>query len=394
MTRWQENDERRWLARVFRDEVASAYVLMAVAAVTLLWANSPFGVTLQTIVTTGTDLAGHHIDLTFIAGELLLCIFFLVAGVELSHELHSGELNNLRSAITPLAAAVGGMALPALIYLRVASDPTGWAVPMATDLPFALAVLALAGRRLPVGIKAFLLALAIFDDLLSVLIVALVFGSGFSPIPIAFSAFSIFLWAKLCASRKANPFVATALALSAIGFAFAGGVHPTLAAALLGIFTSSRGAITADLVREKFQPWSSGFALPLFALTALATPLVLTAEDFKNLDLYSLAIARILGKTIGIALIGFLFQKLMRPTKPLPATALLIVGGSASLGFSVSLLFLQVLDLSSASRNLLLSGAVVALVMCFTWAFSLTALLGKKLNCPPFRGQNSFQQAS
>ena len=350
--------EVRWLTRVLRDETGSAYVLIAVAALTLLLANSPLGPLLNSLVNSGGVWAGHEITLSTVASELVLCVFFFVAGLELSHELTDGELADWRAAVAPLAAAVGGMAGAGLTYFAVSGGDAGWPVPLATDLPFALAALALAGKGLPLAVKSFLLALAIFDDLLSVLLIGLGFGGRFNWLWLAASAAFVILWTLLLREPHFNRPAAAATALLSVVCALQGGLHPTLVAALLGVLATRH----SEPLRRAFQPWSSGFALPLFAFTVLATPLALSWSIVLSPDTYWLSVSRIIGKTLGIALVAVVLQRLLRPAQPLSTRHLLIVGGAASIGFSVSLLFIEVLDVAPTAREALLTSAVTRLL--------------------------------
>ena len=173
--------------RFFRAEAASGIVLLAVAVVALVWANSALANTYHDLwevyVTIGSDRIGLSLPLHQWINDGLMVIFFFLVGLEIKREVLVGELASLRRAALPIAGAIGGMAVPALIYVafnfgRESID--GWAIPMATDIAFALGALALLGKRAPLGLRVFLAALAIVDDLGAVLVIALFYTSSIS----------------------------------------------------------------------------------------------------------------------------------------------------------------------------------------------------------------------
>lgn len=173
--------ERRFLADALRTETLGGVLLLGAAVVALVWANSPWSAAYESLRTlkVGPAALDLHLDLQHWAADGLLAIFFYVAGLELKRELVVGQLREPSAAVLPVVAAVCGMVVPALVYLAVSSaaggDLSGWAVPTATDIAFALAVLAVIGAHLPSSVRAFLLTLAVVDDLGAILIIAVVF---------------------------------------------------------------------------------------------------------------------------------------------------------------------------------------------------------------------------
>ncbi len=173
---------RAWAAR----ETTGGALLIAAAAIALLWANSPWRESYHLLSALTVGPAAWHLDLDLAhwAADGLLAIFFFAVGLELKHEIVAGSLRNPRGAAVPVIAAIGGMVVPAVIYLvvvNVAGDSAaaqGWAVPTATDIAFALAVLAIFGRGLPVAIRTFLLSLAVVDDLLAIIVIAVFYSDG------------------------------------------------------------------------------------------------------------------------------------------------------------------------------------------------------------------------
>ena len=173
------------LERFLHVEAASGIVLMIVAAIALAWANSPFGDAYEHLwhfeVTLGYGAYALRESLHFWINDALMTIFFLVVGMEIRREIHEGALSTRDQAMLPVIAAAGGVIVPALIFLSLNADPVrarGWAVPTATDIAFAVGVLALLGRSVPINVRIFLLALAIIDDVIAVLIIAFFYSGG------------------------------------------------------------------------------------------------------------------------------------------------------------------------------------------------------------------------
>jgi Na+/H+ antiporter NhaA len=213
-----------WLLTILHDEVQAAFILIGVTAVTLVLALSP----MQSSIVSFADLelwSHSGMTLRHFSSEWLLCIFFIIAGIELRYELQLGSLNSLKSALVPVMSAVFGMAIPAAIYIALAKDISTFGIVMPTDLPFALAAIAIFGKKMPLQFRAFVLSLAVVDDFLSV--VALSLTSGHFEI------------------------------------------HPTLIAVLIGL---SLPLVRAERIHNVLRPVSNGVALPLFAFTALALP--------------------------------------------------------------------------------------------------------------------------
>src|SRR6188768_3827964 len=176
----------RTLHRFLHVEAVSGVVLLLAACIALLWANSPWAASYEHFWHTPISFSfgewsSTH-SLHFWINDGLMTIFFLVVGLEIRRELHEGALSSVRLALLPAIAAFGGVCIPALVYLSIAPQvPQGWAVPTATDIAFALGVLALLGKRVPGTLRVFLLAIAIIDDIAAILIIALVYSSGIQP---------------------------------------------------------------------------------------------------------------------------------------------------------------------------------------------------------------------
>ena len=235
------------LHRFLHVEAVSGAVLLAAASGALIWANSAFPHSYHVFwnlsLTIGVGDQVFSKSLHFWVNDALMTVFFLVAGMEIRREIHEGALSRLHQAILPLVAATGGVIIPALIYLALNSDwarGQGWAVPTATDIAFAVGVLALLGRRIPVNVRVFLLALAIIDDIIAVLIIALFYTDSLQPG--GFVIASIGVLAALGFQQigiGSAPFYVLPGSLVWIGF-MAAGIHPTLAGVMLGLITPAR----------------------------------------------------------------------------------------------------------------------------------------------------------
>jgi NhaA family Na+:H+ antiporter len=286
-----------WLIRVLHDEVQSAIILFTVTALTVVVSLSSWSSHLISFA--NTELI-NDLTLRSFASEWLLCIFFVIAGIELRHELAVGSLNSLRAAAVPAFAALGGMVVPALVFILLSPTPQAWGIAMPTDLPFALAVVAVFGRGVSLPLRAFILSLAIVDDALSVIAISIQSGSFH--------------------------------------------VHPTLIAIAVGLLLPSKAASTGLQV---LRPISSGVALPLFAITALALPLKIS--DFINDQSFAFTIARLAGKPLGVLAGVAIAIFIARGITSLNWKETAVVGFVCSMGFSVSLLFAATANLSATA---------------------------------------------
>jgi NhaA family Na+:H+ antiporter len=232
----------RPLQEFLRSSTASALPLFCAAVVALAWANSPWWRSYErlwaTTLTVGVGRWAINEDLRFWVGEGLMTFFFLLAGLEIKRELVTGELRDRRAAIMPVAAAVGGMVVPAVIYLVATSGTPaahGWGMAMPTDLAFALAIVVIAMRSAPPGIRPFLLTLAIADDLLTLVVVAVFYAGSISWLPLGLALLSV---AAMVACERAHVrHLLVYLVLGALTwlFAYHAGVHPALVGVVLGL---------------------------------------------------------------------------------------------------------------------------------------------------------------
>ncbi len=236
----------RPLDRFLHIEAASGIVLLVAAAAALLWANSRYGASyehlLHTPLRVGIGSFSVEKELHFVINDVLMTIFFFVVGLEIRREIHEGELADRKRAMLPAFAALGGMLAPALIYLGVSTPEThsGFGVPTATDIAFAVGVLALLGKRVPPALRVLLLTLAIIDDIGAIVVIAVFYSTGvaWSGFVIAAAGIAGILVLQRFGVRKPLYYVAPGVVLW-LGV-YRAGVHPTIAGVILGLLTPAR----------------------------------------------------------------------------------------------------------------------------------------------------------
>lgn len=382
--------ERRFLADALRQETVGGALLLLAAGVGLLWANSPWGDAYVALRTTTVGPAALHLDLSLHAwaADGLLAIFFFIAGIELKRELVVGSLRRPAAAVVPVVAAVCGMVVPALVYLAVAwSDPaarSGWAVPSATDIAFALAVLAVLGTHLPTGVRAFLLTLAIVDDMGAILVIALVYTDEVNLLPLAGAAALCALYAWLQHRRVRSPWVYLPLALAVWALVHASGVHATVAGVALGLLTRVRPDADehespAERLEHRLRPLSAGVAVPVFAL--LSAGVVVTTAVLHGVVTEAAPLAVIaglvVGKPVGVLGGAWLVARLTRAelNPDLDWADVAVVGVLAGIGFTVSLLIAELaFDADPARLDLVTCAVLLASVLSALAAATLLLL--------------------
>ncbi|MET7876557.1 Na+/H+ antiporter NhaA [Micromonospora profundi] len=358
--------EARHVADVLRTETVGGALLLVGAVLALVWANSPW-VESYTRLSAWVPWPGGarwHLDLSIAtwAADGLLAIFFFVVGLELKREFVAGDLRDPRRAALPVVAALGGMALPALIYVAVVLTAggdglRGWAIPTATDIAFALAVLAVISSHLPQGLRAFLLTLAVVDDLFAITIIAIFYTADFHPLPLLAALAPIGLFAWLVQRGRTWWWALIPLALATWALVHASGVHATVAGVLLGftvpvLARRRAGAAPADTseqvgglaahLEHLWRPVSAGIAVPVFALFAAGVTLRGTDLGALLTDPVVIAIVAglVLGKGLGIFGSTYLLARFTRAQldEDITWSDLLGIALLAGVGFTVSLL--------------------------------------------------------
>ncbi len=361
-------------ARYLRTETTGGLVLLAATAVALLWANSPLGDSYRDLRDLRVGPEFLHLNLTIgdWAKDGLLALFFFVVGLELKRELVIGELSKIKAALLPVVAALGGMVMPALLALAIAAgDPLAgqiWAIPVATDIAFALGVLALTARHMPSSARVFLLSLAVVDDLGAIALIATLFTSAFDLIAFAVAVALLALYWWLQRKRVTSAWLYVPIAIAVWVAVHSSGIHATIAGVALGLLTRVRKdpherEAPALRLEHRLQPWSAAVAVPIFALFAAGVPIGADALGAVFTERIGLAImlGLVVGKLVGI--VGFSLLAVRFKVAAMPAGlswrdigAVAMLGG---VGFTVSLLIAD-LSLSAADAELAKAAVLIA----------------------------------
>jgi NhaA family Na+:H+ antiporter len=377
-----------WPLRFISVEAMSGVALLAAAALALAWANSPWAGAYEALwhLKLGLGVAEYlpaH-DLHFWVNDGLMSVFFLVVGLEIRREMHDGALSDPRVATLPIVAAVGGVVIPALLYLLFNMDPAarrGWAIPTATDIAFAVGVLSLIGKAVPPALRMLLLTLAIIDDIAAILVIAFVYSSGIAVgglLIIAAGVLAVLLLQWL-GVRAALAYV---LPGAVVWFGMLrAGVHPTLAGVLLGLLTPATSAFGRESpvvrVEAMLHPWVAFGVMPLFALAnagvslqgvdlSAAAPLAVGAGIVSGL---------VLGKPIGIVLAAIAAVRLQWCALPegVRWIHMVLIGLLGGIGFTMSI-FIANLAFDDPA---LLAAAKFAVLVASALAATLGLLLGR-----------------
>ncbi len=356
-------------------EAASGVVLIVATAVALAWANlSPEGYHHFWSATLSLPGPEHALSREQWVNEGLMTIFFFVVGLEIKRELVEGDLRDPRAAVVPIAAAIGGMVLPAGIYLAVTAGSDalhGWGIPMATDIAFAVGILRLAGGRAPRSLGVTLLTLAIVDDLGAILVIAVFYSSGIS-FAWLLGALGLLVLIRLAGRLLANPWWFVVPAVLLWLEMLRSGVHATLAGVLLGLVTpviARNGRPVLTSLEHALHPWSSFLVLPLFAVANAGVVISPAAIRHAATDPAAIGIVAglLVGKFVGINGGVRLADRLgARPAQDLTRRAHGALGLLGGIGLTVCLF---IADLSFSGRQLesaklaILAGSALAAVL-------------------------------
>jgi Na+:H+ antiporter, NhaA family len=420
------------LERFFRIEASSGILLLAAAVAAVLWANSPWAPYYDALwhlpLSIGAGDAVFTRSLHFWINDGLMAVFFLVVGLEIRREIHEGALATFRAAVLPLAAALGGVLVPALIYLAFNSSggqPDGWAVPTVTDIAFAIGALTLLGNRVPSGLRVLLLAIAIIDDIVAILVIALFYSDGIVLHGLFITAGGI-ASVKLFQSLGVHNAIAY-LAPGAViwaGFLTAG-IHPALSGVLLGILTPvittenqdgllARATRALDDLRDRLRrdekdvhelsfpvqelkfaqrevlppvvrvqlilhPWVAFGIMPLFALAnaGVAISGISIESELTAPLLLGIGVGLVAGKPIGIFLVTAFLVKIRWCTLPpgVNLKGVLVIGCLAGIGFTMAI-FLCALAFSDAST---LATGKLSVLLASSLAAIAGLLMGRRL---------------
>jgi NhaA family Na+:H+ antiporter len=353
LTRGSWSESQRF-AEILRKETVGGVLLLVAASAALLWANSPWSAAYRAVSEFAIGPESLHLRLSVSAwaADGLLAIFFFVVGLELKREFVAGDLRDPVRAALPIAAAIGGMIVPAAIFIGInltAGHPEnlgGWAVPIATDIAFALAVLAVLSTHLPTALRTFLLTLAVVDDLLAITVIAIFYTDHLAIGPLALALIPIGLFGLAVQRGIHYWWLLLPLAAAAWALVHASGVHATVAGVVLGFTVpvlGRHGHPTAELFEHMLRPLSAGFAVPVFAFFAAGV----TVGGWSGLGdsllrpvTDGVIVGLVIGKPLGVWLTAFLLAKFTHATLDdnLAWRDVLGVSLLAGIGFTVSLL--------------------------------------------------------
>lgn len=364
-------------ANPLRGQQFPAVLLLLAAGLGLLLANLPTHDAVAAVLDlhlavpgTGPDLSVEHW-----ISEGLLAVFFLVVAVELRHELTHGELDSPRKALQPAIAAAGGVLVPIAVYLLIAGGgdtASGWPIPTATDIAFALGVLAVFGRGLPSTVRVFLLALAILDDVIGIVFIAVLFARDvqWGLFALAVVAVVVFALLSRLLHAKGDPGIAVAMVVVGVlcwGLTALSGIHATIAGVMLGLVMAP---VPAERVRHALEPVVNGLILPLFAFTAAFVVIPALGPSELSPAFWAIVVALPLGKIIGISVFGWIAMRIRPRGAPpaLPFGDLIAAGALGGIGFTVSLLLANLAfagDAGTRDQAVLgvLVGSLVALAL-------------------------------
>ncbi|MFD9880059.1 Na+/H+ antiporter NhaA [Streptomyces alboflavus] len=345
--------ERNFVAEALRTETVGGVLLLIAAITALIWANTPIKESYESVrdfhlgpASLGLDLSIQHW-----AADGLLAVFFFVAGIELKRELVAGDLREPKAAALPVIAAICGMAVPALVYTLVnvigggATD--GWAVPTATDIAFALAVLAVIGTSLPSALRAFLLTLAVVDDLFAIMIIAIFFTSDLNFAALGGAVLGLAVFWLLLRKGVRGWYIYVPLALVVWGLMYNSGVHATIAGVAMGLMLrchkeEGERHSPGEHIEHLVRPLSAGLAVPLFALfsAGVAVSGGALGDVFTKPETLGVVLGLVVGKALGIFGGTWLAARFTKAelNEDLAWPDVFAVASLAGIGFTVSLL--------------------------------------------------------
>jgi NhaA family Na+:H+ antiporter len=382
-------------------ESASGILILIASFLGLLIANSPLSDSYFDTLAFDFEisLGAIYLNLTILKSinYVLMTIFFFVVGLEIKRELTSGHLSSFKKAIMPFVAAIGGMALPAGIYLAIAGrvDANGWGVPVATDIALAVGLLALVGSSAVASLRSFLLALAVIDDIGAILIIALIYSTGVNFSWIAAGAIAIATIHTFKKLGATSTFVYVLLGVALWYCMYKSGVHPTLAGVVLGLMTPNIVKVKSKMkdlednqvsviewLEERIHPWSSFVIIPLFAFAN--TGVIITNQsitDAINSPIaWGIFAGLVLGKPIGVLAAVILARKIRLGHYPQDAKSidLLATGSAAGIGFTVAIFIANLAFSDPATQDLAVFSVIIASIVSALISLLLFKVVTKK----------------
>ena len=389
------------LADFLNRESTSGLLILVASALGLITANSPLSdnyfSTLDFHLTLGADW--YLIDLSILKtiNYLLMSIFFFVVGLEIKRELTSGHLASVKKAMLPFIAALGGMALPALIYLAIAGGvaPGGWGVPVATDIALAVGLLTMVGPSVAASLRSFLLALAVIDDIGAILVIAFVYSTGINFSWLAAAVLTIALIAGLKKAGVESILIYSLFAFTLWFSLYKTGFHPTLAGVILGLMTpnilrhgtkiedTDDGSVSViEWLEHKFHPLSTFLVVPIFAFAN--TGVVITADSIRaasqSLVAWGIFFGLVVGKPLGVLIAAVAAKRLKVADFPEGAnnSSILATGSAAGIGFTVAIFIANLAFDDKQTQDIAVLAVIVASVVSALLAAGFFKALARK----------------
>ena len=382
-------------------ESTSGLLILVASALGLITANSPLSdnyfSTLDYKLSLGADWYLIELSILKVINYLLMSIFFFVVGLEIKRELTSGHLASYKKALLPFIAAIGGMAVPALIYLAIAGGvaPGGWGVPVATDIALAVGLLTMIGPSVAASLRSFLLALAVIDDIGAILIIAFVYSTGIKVSWLAAAALCIAMIAMLKKAGVESTLIYSLFAFTLWFCLYKTGVHPTLAGVILGLMTPNivrkrtrvedieDGSVSViEWLEHKFHPISTFFVVPVFAFAN--TGVVITAESIKDASqsviAWGIFFGLVIGKPLGVLIASIAAKRSKLAEFPEGATnsSILATGSAAGIGFTVAIFIANLAFDDAQTQDIAVLAVIVASVVSALISLTLFKLLARK----------------
>ena len=384
-------------------ETSSGILILLASAVGLVIANSPISDRYFSLLDWQFQIGAAELALKFTVlkfiNYVLMTLFFFVVGLEIKRELTSGHLASLKRAVMPFIAAIGGMALPALIYLAIAGDvdANGWGVPVATDIALAVGLLAMVGPSVAQSLRSFLLALAVIDDIGAIAIIAFVYSTG---VEYSWALIGVFviLWIVLLKKLDSHTmYIYVILGIALWYCLLRSGVHPTLAGVILGLLTPNilqqnsqledreDGTVSVIEWLEKIiHPWSSFVIVPIFAFAN--TGVEISNESVRSAInspiAWGIFFGLVLGKPIGILLTSLAAKKFRIGEMPEGAKNIDLVatGSAAGIGFTVAIFIANLAFDDAQTQDLAVFSVIVASVVSGLTSYVIFKFMGRKVS--------------
>lgn len=367
-----EQGESTFIGKVLRDEAIGGAIVLVASVIAVAWANSPLSESYEDL-RHWVPFPEIGLDIQRWAADGALTLFFFIAGLELKREFLVGSLRRPADAMVPVVAALAGVAMPAIIFTVAnlnSGKLEGWAIPAATDIAFALAVLAVVGSALPTPLRVFLLTLAVVDDLVVILIIAVVYTSDLSFTPLLVSGVALATYALMQHYRVRSSLLYVPLAVVAWWFMHESGVHATIAGVALGLLTrvipdDDEKRSPAERLEHRLVPLSAGVAVPFFALMSAGVVIDASTDFITDPIVIGVTVGLVVGKPLGVMAGAWLITRFTRAelNEELTWREMFGVAVLAGVGFTVALL---VAELSytgrdaEAAKTAVLLGSLVA----------------------------------